>query len=230
MIEFFTSSRYFCVVLTLAVFALVSGLQKKTKLAILNPILISAAVIMLVLAVLGISNEQYQADCTILSYLLTPATICLAIGFYRQFQGLKKHLLAICVGALAGTICSLGFVYISCKLCGLDQTVLLSMMPKSITTAIGTVLSEEIGGAAAITTFAISITGSFGNIVCPTLCKLFRIRDPISQGVAIGTASHVMGTARATEMSALAGAVGSLALTIAGLLTVVFLSFAAQFL
>lgn len=230
MTDFFTSSSYFCVVLTLAAFAFASALQKKTKLAILNPILISAAIIMLILAVLGIPNEKYQADCTILSYLLTPATICLAIGFYQQFQALKKHLWAICVGALAGTVCSLGFLYISCRLCGLDRAVLLSLLPKSITTAIGTVLSEEIGGVAAITTFAISITGTFGNIVGPSLCRLFRLRDPISQGVAIGTASHVMGTARATEMSALAGAVGSLALTIAGLLTVVFLSFAAQFL
>lgn len=230
MLEFFTTSRYFCVVLTLASFALVSSLQRKTKLAILNPILFSAAIIMLVLALLGISNEQYQADCTILSYLLTPATICLAIGFYQQFQALKQHLWAICVGALAGTVCSLGFLYISCKLCGLDQAVLCSLLPKSITTAIGTVLSEEIGGVAAITTFAISITGTFGNIAGPALCKLFRIREPVSQGVAFGTAAHVMGTSRATEMNALAGAVGSLALTIAGLLTVVFLSFAAQYI
>lgn len=230
MTELFTSSSYFCVVLTLASFALASFLQKKTKLAILNPILISAAIVMLVLAVLKIPNSKYQTDCTILSYLLTPATICLAIGFYQQFQALKKHLWAMVVGVLAGTVCSVGFLYISCKLCGLDQAVLCSLLPKSITTAIGTVLSEEIGGIAAITTFAISITGTFGNIVGPALCKLFRLKDPISQGVAFGTAAHVMGTSRATEMNALAGAVGSLALTIAGLLTVVFLSIAAQFL
>lgn len=229
MTEFLSASSYFFIVLTMAVFALASFVQRKTKLVVLNPILVSAAILMLILSVLNIPNEQYQAGCTMLSYLLTPATICLAIGFYQQFQALKKHLWAIFVGTAAGTVCSLGFLWIACRFCGLEQAVLLSLLPKSITTAIGTALAEELGGVAAITTFAIAITGIFGNIAGPALSKLLKIRDPIPQGVAFGTASHVMGTARATELSALTGAVSSLSLTIAGLLTVVILSFATQF-
>ena len=229
MHEFFSASNYFFMVLTLAVFALASFVLKKTKLVILNPILISAAILMLILSVLNIPNAQYQAGCAMLSYLLTPATICLAIGFYQQFQALKKHLWAIFVGTAAGTVCSLGFVWAACKLCGLDQTVIMSLLPKSITTAIGTALAEELGGVAAITTFVIAITGIFGNIAGPALSKLLKIRGAIPQGVAFGTASHVMGTTRATELCALTGAVSSLSLTIAGLLTVVLLSFAAQF-
>lgn len=230
MTELFASSSYFCVVLTLAAFAASSALQKKTKLAIVNPILVSAATVMVVLTVLDIPNETYQQGNAILSFLLTPATICLAIGFYQQFQALKKHLGAIILGVLVGSVCSLGFIYAMSRLFDLDQTILYSLLPKSITTAIGAPLCEEIGGIATVTTFAISITGTFGNIIGPALCKLFRIHDPIAQGVAFGTSAHVIGTAKATEMSQLAGAVSSLSLTIAGLITVVAMSFLTQFL
>lgn len=230
MNDLLTSSSYLCVVLTLAAFAFSSALQKKTKLAILNPILVSAALVMVVMALLDIPNDVYQKGNAILSFLLTPATICLAIGFYQQFQSLKHHLGAIVLGVLAGSVCSLGLIYVMCGLFGLERAVLCSLLPKSITTAIGSVLSEEIGGIAAVATFAIAITGTFGNIIGPALCKLFRIQDPIAQGVAFGTSAHVIGTAKATEISSLAGAVGSLSLTIAGLITVVLLSFVAQFL
>lgn len=230
MPEFFTSSSYFCVVLTLAAFSLASCLQKKTKLTILNPILISAAIIIAVLILLDIPNEVYQAGCGILNFLLTPATICLSIAFYQQFQALKKHLFAVSVGVLTGSISSIFFIYGLSKLFGLDQALMLSLLPKSITTAIGSAVSEEIGGLSAVATFAIAITGIFGYIIGPSLCKLFRIHDPVAQGVAYGTAAHVIGTTKATELNQLTGAVSSLSLTLAGLISVVILSFITQYL
>ncbi len=230
MHEFLNSSTYFCVTLTLVAFAFGAACQKKFKLAILNPILIGAAIVMVALHLLNISNETYQSACKVLSYLLTPATICLAISFYEQFQRLKKHLIAICAGVLAGTVASLGAIYLLGLAFGLDRILTLSLLPKSITTAIGVALSEEIGGIAAITTAAIAVTGIGGNIIGPSLCKLFRIKDPIAQGVAFGTAAHVIGTAKASEMSELAGAVSSLSLTIAGIVTTVALSFLTQFI
>ena len=230
MLDFVLSSSYFCITLTLAAFALGSLVQKKTKLAILNPILVGAAIVMLTLTVLDIPNATYQAGCTVLNFLLTPATICLSIAFYQQFQALKKHLLAISVGVLAGSLCSIGFIWLSSRLFGLEQSVLLSLLPKSITTAIGTAISEELGGIAAVTTFAIAITGIFGYITGPALCKLFRIKDTVAQGVAFGTAAHVIGTTKATQLHPLTGAVSSLSLTTAGLITVVVLSFLAQYM
>ena len=230
MHEFLNGSTYFCVTLTLVAFAFGAACQKKFKLAILNPILIGAAIVMVALHLLGIPNETYQSACKVLSYLLTPATICLAISFYEQFQRLKKHLIAICVGVLAGTVASLGAIYLLGLAFGLDRVLTLSMLPKSITNAIGVALSTEIGGVAAITTGAIAVTGTFGNIAGPAICRLLKIEDPIAMGVAFGTASHVIGTSKATELSRLAGAVGSLSLTVSGLLTVVLLSFASQFI
>ena len=230
MIEMIESSSFFCITLTLLAFAFSSACQKKWKIALLNPILISALLVILVLKVLGVSNETYQAGCKLLSFLLTPATICLAISFYEQFRVMRDRMGAIFVGVLAGTLCTLGTIYILCRILSFDRVLTLSLLPKGITNAIGVALSGEIGGVAAITTAAIAVTGTFGNMAGAAICKLLRIKEPIAMGVAFGTGAHVIGTAKAAELSQLAGAVGSLALTVAGLTTVVILSFASQFI
>ena len=230
MSELLTGNTFFCVTLTLVAYSIGSCFQKKWNKAILNPILTGAVLVMAVLSVLDMPNSAYQAGCQILSYLLTPATICLSISFYEQFQKLKRHLPAVCLGVVAGTVCSLGCIWFLSRLFGLERALSMSLIPKSITTAIGVALSQEIGGIAAVTTAAIAITGIFGNIIGPVLCRLLRIRNPIAQGVAFGTASHVIGTARAVQMDPLSGAVSSLSLTIAGIVTTVLLSFLSQFL
>lgn len=226
MIDLLTSSGFFAIVLTLAAFLIGRFCQEKGKRAVFNPILIGAILVMLVLWALDVPLEQYQQDCKALSFWMTPATICLAIGFYEQLQSLKKHLGAIALGVTAGTMASLLSVWGMCKVFGFSQVLTVSMLPKSVTTAIGVAISEQAGGIGAVTTAAIILTGILGNITGPMLAKIFRLEDPVSQGVAYGTASHVIGTSRATEVSRMAGAVSSLALTLAGLLTVVFLSFA----
>ena len=224
MCELFSASTYFFAALTVVVFALASACQKKLKLVIFNPVLVSVLVIIGLLTVLDIPYAVYQESCRILSYLLTPATICLAISFYEQIGKLKKHLLPIFAGVLAGVLCSAGSIYLLSKLFHLPDVILLSLLPKSVTSAIGIPLSEEIGGIGALTMAAISITGISGNILAPLYCKWFRLDDPVAQGVAIGTSSHVIGTARAIEMGELTGAVSSLSLTIAAITTAFFLS------
>ena len=230
MIEFLSTSNFFAVALALIVYAFADALQKRFKTPLLNPLVVSSAVIILILVVLDIPNERFQAGCQILSYLLTPATICLAISFYEKFQALKHHLPAVAAGVIAGSICSLGSVYILCKICHVDHTVMISLLPKSVTTAIGMALSAELGGITAVTTVAIVITGNLGNMAGPAMCRLFRIDDEISRGVAFGTASHVIGTSKAIELSQLTGAVSSLSLTIAGIVTCLLMSFLAQYM
>ena len=230
MADFLFSNNYFCVTLTVIAYAIGSVIQKKWRLAIFNPIIIGAALVMVVLNLLKVPNSVYQAGCSVLNYLLTPATICLAIAFYEQFRAMRRHMSAIILGVALGTVCCLGTVWLLCTLWDFDRVLTLSLLPKSITNAIGVALSEEIGGIAAITTGAIAVTGTFGNIAGPGICRLLGIRHPIAMGVAFGTASHVIGTSKATELSRLAGAVGSLSLTVAGLFTVVLLSFLSQFI
>ena len=226
----FMPVHIFFTALTVVAFALADVFQKKTQMVIFNPIIVSALGIIAVLKMLDIPSEVYQEGCRVLTYLLTPATICLAISFYVQISKLKKQLLPICVGVLAGVICSAGSICFLSKFFALSDTMLFSLLPKSVTAAIGVPLSEEIGGVAALTTASITITGISGNILSPLFCKWFRLKDPVAQGVAIGTSSHVIGTVRAFEMSEMAGAVGSLSLTIAGLVTSFLLSFLAQYL
>ncbi|MBO2516307.1 MAG: hypothetical protein CW338_03390 [Clostridiales bacterium] len=225
MTAFLQNSTFFAVLLTVAAFCLGTFLQKKFKSPLLNPILTGAVTVMITLSLLGISNADYQAAVRPLSFLMTPATICLAIAFYEQLLKLKGDLPLICIGTVAGTLGSLGSILLLSKLFGLEHTLLFSLLPKSVTTAIGAVLSEEGGGIPAVTTAAIICTGILGNMAGPLLCRIFRLRDPVARGVAFGTASHVIGTARANEMDPLTGAVSTFSLTLAGLLTAVCFSF-----
>ena len=225
MRELFLPSDYFCITLTVWGFFIGLLCQKKWKIAVFNPIIIGAGLVMLALWALDIPVEQYQQSCKPLTYLLTPATICLSISFYEQLQKLKQHLPAILIGVTGGTLASLLSVWLMSKMFGFDQILTVSLLPKSITTAIGVALSQQAGGIGALTTAVIIVTGIFGNIAGPFLVKLFRLEDPISQGVSFGTASHVIGTSKAMEMSSLAGAVSSLSLTLAGVISTVLLSF-----
>lgn len=215
------SSAYFCIALTVAAFCLGTYCQKKWKKAILNPILLGSAMVMLVLLALDIPVEDYKQACQPLSYWMTPATICLAVSFAEQLQKLKGQLPVILVGVTAGTVSSLCSIAVMARLFGFDWVFTVSLLPKSITTAIGVALSEQAGGIGALTTAAIILTGIFGNIAGPFLAKHFRLQSPEAQGVAFGTASHVIGTSRAVTVSPLAGAVSSLSLTLAGILTTV---------
>lgn len=230
MDNFLSGSSFFYVMLTLTAFGIGSICQKKGKLAILNPLLIASCLVILILQLFEIPNEAYQAGCQVLNWLITPATICLSISFYQQFQQLKKELGAICIGVVAGTVCSLGGVYLLSMAFGLDQAITVSLLPKSVTTAIGSALSQELGGIVAITTTVIAVTGVLGSVLGPILCKLLKLTDPVAQGVAFGTASHVIGTTRALALSQLAGAVSSFSLTFAGLVTAVLLSILSQFI
>ena len=225
MSEFLSGSSFFCMTITLVAFCIGSECQKRWKFPIFNPIIIASLLIMLVLWLLEIPVEQYQLNCQVLAYFMTPATICLVISCYQQIQSLKMHLGAILIGVIGGTLSSLLSVWMLCKLFGFDEVLTISLLPKSVTAAIGSVMSEQCGGIGALTTAVIIITGIVGNVAGPWLTKLFRLTDPIAQGTAYGTASHIVGTSRATEISPLVGAVSSLSLTFAGLITAALLSF-----
>ena len=230
MTEFFSASGYFSLALTVLAYLAGDFCQRKWKKPFLNPILIGTILVILALRLLNIPTQVYREGCQLLSMLMTPATICLSIAFYEQFQKLRHQLWAILAGVAAGCAASLGSVYLLCRICRLDRVLMLSVLPKNITTAIGVVMSQELGGIGAITTAMIILTGILGNMAGPALCRILGIRDEISQGVAFGTASHVIGTTKATQLSQLTGAVSTFSLTIAGLVTALALSFLAPYL
>ena len=221
MADFLTELPLFCLVLTVGAFQIGLWCQKKTGFALCNPILIGAALVIGVLLLTGIDPEEYQAGASGLSWLLTPATVCLAVPLYRQLKILKKNIPAIVAGVAAGTVVSLGSIFLLCLLFHLDRQITVSLLPKSITTAIGIGLSEELAGCVSITVTAIMITGLFGNIAGRGICRLCGIKHPVAKGIAIGTSAHVMGTAKAMEMGEIEGAMSSLSIAVAGCMTVV---------
>lgn len=220
MHEFIASSTYFGVFVSLAAYFLGMLLRKKTRLSILNPLLISVILVIALLSVLKIDYAAYNQGAKLLSSLLTPATICLAVPLFEQLTLLKKHKNAILLGVLSGVITSLMCVLILSLFFGLDHANYVTLLPKSITTAIGMGVSEELGGYVSITVAVILLTGILGNMIAQSVCRIFGITEPVARGVAIGTSSHAIGTTRAMEIGEVEGAMSGLSIVIAGVLTV----------
>lgn len=221
MKEFLVNSVFFGALLSLAGYELGLILKKKFKLAIFNPLLIASISVIAVLLLLDIDYESYNEGGKYLSYLLTPATVSLAVPLYEQLELLKKNLKAVAAGIISGVIASVFGVFALCKLFGMNHQQYVTLLPKSITTAIGMGVSEELGGIVTITVAVIVITGVLGNVIADLVYKIFRIDEPVAKGLALGTASHAIGTAKAMELGMTEGAMSSLAIAVAGLLTAV---------
>lgn len=230
MSELFANSVFFGVFISLFSYGIGTFLKKKFKLVIFNPLLISVIITIAVLLILDIDYEKYSAGAKYISYLLTPATICLAVPLYEQFELLKKNYKAVLIGIAGGVVTSLVSVLLLVLLFNLGHSSYITLLPKSITTAIGIAVSEELGGYVAITAAVIIITGILGNILAESICKLFHITDSVAKGVAIGTSSHAIGTTKAMELGEIEGAMSSLSIVVAGLLTVIGAGIFSQFI
>ena len=230
MKEMLTGSAFFGVFISLLGYEVGLFLKKKLKNPIFNPLLISIIFVIAALLILDIDYDTYNEGAKYISYLLTPATVCLAVPLYEQLSLLKKNWKAIIIGITSGVITSLTSVFVLALAFGLTHEEYVTLLPKSITTAIGMELSRELGGIVTISVAVIVVTGIFGNVIAELVCKLFRIKEPVAKGVAIGTASHAVGTAKAMEMGQEEGAMSSLAIAVAGILTAVLISIFAQFI
>ena len=228
MTDFCNNSVYFGVAISLVGYVIGVQLKKKFKLAVLNPLMISIIFVVGVVLLFKLDYPSYKKQAEILNYLLTPATIALAIPLYQQLSLLRKNLLAVICGIISGVFASMSSVLAMSVLFSLSHEDFVTLLPKSITTAIGMGVSEELGGVQTITVAVIIVTGVLGNVIGEGVCKLFRITEPISRGLALGTAADAIGTAKALEMGEIEGAMSSLSIAVAGLLTVVFASFYAM--
>lgn len=223
-------SLFFGAVVSLLAYELGLMLKRRFRLAILNPLLIAVICVIGVNAVMKVDYQTYNAGGQYLSYLLTPATVCLAVPLYEQLALLKKHLTAVVCGIVAGVLASMVGVLICALVFGLEHELYVTLLPKSITTAIGMGVSEELGGIVTITVATIIVTGILGSVIADGVFALFHIEEPVARGLALGNSSHAIGTAKAMEMGQVEGAMSGLAVAVAGLLTVVTASVFAQFL
>ena len=220
MYEIIENSIFFGAFISIGAYVLGIQLQKRFKLAILNPLFISILAVIAILLCSGISYEVYNKSAKYLSYFLTPATVCLAIPLYEQLSLLKKNAAAIIVGILSGVITSALCVLVLACVFSLSHQMYITLLPKSITSAIGMSISEELGGIPSITVAVIILSGIVGNMLAPFFCRIFKITDPIAKGIAVGSSSHAIGTARAIEMGEIEGAMSGLSVAVSGLVSV----------
>ena len=220
MKEILGNSLFFGVGISVGTYILGTYIKKKCNFFLFNPLLLAITMTIATLLLTGISYQQYNDGAKFLSYLLTPATVSLAIPLYEQVKLLKKNMTAILIGIASGVLTSFISIFAMALMFKLNHTEYVTLLPKSITTAIGIGLSEELNGYVAITVSAIMITGLFGNIAGVGICRIFGIKNPVATGIAIGTATHVMGTARAMEIGEVEGAMSSLSVAVAGCMTV----------
>lgn len=224
MAEFLSVSSYFGFFLSIGAYIIGMALRKKFNLTVLNPLTIAMVIVIAILLVGDIDYEVYNDSAKYVSYLLTPATISLAVPLYEKLKILKDNFRAIIIGISTGVITSFITILIISIAFSLTHEQYVTLIPKSITTAIGMDLSKEFGGLPTITTASIVITGIFGSVICEKLFKFLKIKNPVAKGLALGCASHAMGTSRAIEIGEIEGAMSGLSIAVSGILTVIVMN------
>ncbi len=221
MAGFLEKSLFFGMAVSVIGYELGLVLKKRLKSPLCNPLLISIAFVVAVLSIFRIDYNDYYEGGKYLSYLLTPATVCLAVPLYQQMELLKKNWAAVIISIVSGVFSSLVTVFLMSKLFGFTHEQYVTLLPKSITTAIGMGVSEKLGGVVTITVIVIIVTGILGNVAAESVFKWFHIQEPIAKGLALGTSSHAIGTAKAMELGEIEGAMSSLSIVVSGILTVI---------
>ena len=209
------------VFISLAAYGIGTLVKRKWNSPLANPLLIAIILVILFLKLSGVEYETYNASAKYLTYLLAPATVSLAIPMYERMQLLKENYAAILTGILSGVLASLVCVLGMALVFHLSQAKYVTLLPKSVTTAIGMDIAKELGGHSEIAAAVIIITGVLGNMAAEPICRIFAIRHPVAKGIALGTSAHAIGTAKAMEMGETEGAMSSLAIVVAGVCTVV---------
>ncbi len=225
MNDFFANSVYFGIVISLLFYWVAMLISKKVKVTLCNPLLLSTIFIIAVLLIFHIDYDTYNYGAQYLTYFLTPATVCLAVPLYRQFEILKRNVTAILLSIGAGCISNAIVVGVLAIAFKMSPELKASLIPKSLTTAIAIGVGEELGGITSVTVISVVITGLLGATIAGNLFQVLKIEEPVAQGLACGTASHAIGTSKAMELGEIQGAMSSLAIVVTGIITVVIAPF-----
>lgn len=223
-------SIFFGIFLTLFTYQIGYMMQRKWKKPFLNPILIATILIIAVLMLFKVDYETYNLGGQYISFLLTPVTVCLAVPLYRQMEVLKKNLMAVLCGIISGCFAHILVLVGLAALFKLDGELLRSLLSKSVTTPIAIGITSEIGGITVITIAGVMVAGISGAVIGPYILKFFRIKEPVAQGLGLGTASHAVGTSKAMELGEVQGAMSSLAIVVTGILTVIIVPLVVPYL
>lgn len=218
--EILTENMFFGIFISLISYEIGLMIYRKTKIPIFNPLLLAMIFIIGFLKAFNLDIEVYNQGGQFINMFLGPATVILAVPLYKQFELLKKNFMPIIIGIFLGSLIGIVSTFILSTVFGLNSVLTISLLPKSVTTPIGIEITNSLGGISSVTVLAIIISGIVGAIVAPTVCKVFKIKDPVAKGICIGTSAHAVGTSKALEMGETEGAMSSLSIGIAGILTV----------
>lgn len=219
-------NQYFGIVLSFAAYEIGKWINKKLKTPIANPLLIAILLIIGFLSITGIDYEYYKKGGDFIAFFIGPATVAMVLDLYANLDTLKKNILPILVGVGFGTIFSFVLAIFLSKIFQIDKNLVASLIPQSITTAIAISLSGEYQGIIGLTAIVVVIRGVSGAVFAPIVMKIFRIKDPVAQGVAIGTSAHAVGTSQARLMGEIQGAMSGLSIAIAGITAVIIMPIA----
>ena len=214
-------SFYFGIVISVVTYWAATWLQKKTGLVVCNNLLVASLMIVALLKIFDIPYESFNKGASFINTMLGPATACLAVTIYNKIDLLKKYWLPVLAGCTVGVVTSVGCILVMCRLFGLERSLTVSLLPKSVTTPIATAVAGANGGIVSISVAAVIFTGILGNLIAPLLIKIFRVKEPMAIGLGLGASAHAMGTARALEIGQTEGAMSGLAMGLCGLITAV---------
>lgn len=226
MMDTLLASPYLWVSLTVGFYILAAQLQKRWATPIFNPLLFSIVVMIGLLLLTGIPYETYEAGGSLVSFFVTPATVSLAIKLEKNFQYLKENYKAILTGIVSGVLLHTVMIFGFGLLFRFDEQMMATLFPKSITTAIAVGVSESLGGIVSLTVAVVVFTGIIGSVIAPAVFRFGKIKDPVAQGVAMGSSSHAMGTAKAIEIGEVQGAMSGLSIVVTGIVVVALAPFA----
>jgi predicted murein hydrolase (TIGR00659 family) len=222
----FISSEVFLLTLVMGTFLLGVYLYKRTKITLIQPLLIAMLIIIPFLKVTGIDYHTFCEKTRILNFMLGPSVVALGYVLYEQIENIKGNVISILTAVFVGSIVGILSVVLVAKAFGADKMLVASLAPKSVTTPIAISLAEKDGGVPALAAAFVVICGIFGGLVGPVILRRIGIKSKIAKGLAMGSASHALGTARAMEMGALEGAISGLAIGIMGIMTALLIPFA----
>lgn len=225
MKEYIISLPMFGLFLSLFTYVIGSKIKSKYNTPLVNPLLIAIALTITVLKVFDISFEAYNNGGVVITMFLAPATAVIGLSIYRQLATLKKNFLPIIAGCLVGSVVSVVSSVTLCKLFGLDESLVASMIPRAATSPIAMEISRAVGGIVPVTVAAVIFSGIVGAVFAPILIKLLKMKNKVAAGVAIGTSSSAIGTAKAMELGEIQGAMSGLSVGITGLITVIVAMF-----
>lgn len=217
----FLSNQYFLLLITFGTFYAFKLLQQRVKSVLLNPILLSIAVIIGYLVLTDISYDTYSKAGGLIEFWLKPTVVALGVPLYLQLETIKKQFLPILASQLAGCLAGVMSVVAIAQMMGAKKDIILSLSPKSVTTPIAMEISATVGGIPSLTAAVVVCVGLLGAVLGYKAMGFGRVHHPMAQGLSMGAASHAVGTATAMEVSKLHGAYASLALTLNGIFTAI---------